>query len=264
MFAAALGDAADAARLQARANNWVNVFDRSNHLLTPRLKNGKFEAGITPTFTKHYVEGDAYEYLWDVPNNYAGLFSLLGGDAKVVPELQRYLSRPDGQGVYAKLANEFDLGEQFAPDYAGDPATTQKVVNVIRNVIYLPGPAGILNNDDLGAESSQFIWEMLGMYPENPGSGNLVFASPGFSQEVITLPNGKTITISAPGASKTRFYASSLTINGAAYTSTFVPFATLAQGSTLDWTLGTTPTTWGTDPQDAPPSYGPIPTAPPA
>ena len=264
MFAAALGDAADAAKLQQRANNWANVFDSANQLLTPRLKNGKFETGITPTFTKHYVEGDAYEYLWDVPNNYAGLFSLRGGDTKVVPELQRYLSRPDGQGTYAKIANEFDLGEQFAPDYAGDPAAAQKAVSVIRNVIYLPGPDGILNNDDLGAESSQYIWEMLGMYPENPGSDNLVFASPGFSQEVISLPNGKTITISAPGASKTRFYVSSLTINGAAYTSTFVPFATLAQGSTLDWTLGTQPTTWGTDPQDAPPSYGPIPTAPPA
>src|ERR1022692_1958173 len=264
MFATALGDTTDAGKLQIRANNWVNLFDASNQLLTPRLKSGKFVTGITPTTTKNYVEGDAYEYLWDVPNDYSGLFSLLGGDAKVVPELRRYLSKPDGQGVYAKLANEFDLGEQFAPDYAGDPATAQKAVDVIRNVIYLPGPDGILNNDDLGSESSQYIWEMLGMYPENPGSDNLVFASPGFSQEVISLPNGKTITISAPGASKTRFYVSSLTINGAAYTSTFVPFATLAQGSTLDWTLGTQPTTWGTDPQDAPPSYGPIPTAPPA
>jgi hypothetical protein len=34
-----------------------------------------------------------------------------------------------------------------------------------------------------------------------------------------------------------------------------VPFSTLAAGATLDWTLGTSPSTWGNAPQDAPPSY---------
>jgi putative alpha-1,2-mannosidase len=47
--------------------------------------------GVTPTATSQYVEGDAYEYLWNVPNNYASLFSLLGGNAKVAPELRQYV-----------------------------------------------------------------------------------------------------------------------------------------------------------------------------
>ena len=71
--------------------------------------------------------------------------------------------------MFAQLSNEFDFGEQFALDYAGDPAGTQKAVNNIRNTMYLPGPSGLQNNDDLGANSSTFIWEMLGMYPENSG-----------------------------------------------------------------------------------------------
>ncbi len=254
-FAAALGDTADAAMLEKRANNWINIFDRKDQLLTPRLKNGRFLTSIRATTTRHYVEGDAYEYLWDVPNNYAGLFSRLGGDAKVVPELRRYFSQPDGQGVYAHLANEFDLGEQFAADYAHSPATTQEVVSTIRDDLCRPGPDGLLNNDDLGAESSQFIWEMLGMYPENPGSDNVVFASPGFPDVVINLPSGKTITISAHGASPTTFYVSSLTINGTAYDKLDVPFGTLAQGATMDWTLTRKPTSWASAPQDAPPSY---------
>ena len=44
------------------------------------------------------------------------------------------------------------------------------------------------------------------MYPENSGSDNLVFNSPGFPHATITLPSGKTITINAPGASPTDFY----------------------------------------------------------
>jgi predicted alpha-1,2-mannosidase len=257
-FAGALGDHADAAMLERRANNWANVFDPADGLLNPRDADGSFVSGITPTSTSDYVEGTAYEYLWNVPNDYAGLFSLLGGDAAVVPELQQYLSQPNGHGMYALLSNEFDFGEQNALDYAGDPAGTQLAVNTMLNDMYLPGPSGLANNDDLGANSSAFIWEMLGMYPENSGSGNLVFASPGFPHAAITLPSGRTITISAPGASPTEFYADGLRLDGQPWNRLYVPYSTLARGATLDWTLGTSPTSWGSAPADAPPSYGPV------
>ena len=89
-----------------------------------------------------------------MPNDYQSLFDLLGGDAKVAPELQSYLSQPNGYGMYDEVSNEFDLGEQYALDYAGDPSGTQAAVNNIENTVYLPGPSGLGNNDDLGAESS--------------------------------------------------------------------------------------------------------------
>jgi putative alpha-1,2-mannosidase len=158
--------------------------------------------------------------------------------------------------MHAELTNEFDLGEQNALDYAGDPAGTQWVVNKIRNTMYRPGPSGLDNNDDLGANSATFIWDMLGMYPENPGSGNLVFSSPGFPHEVITLPSGKQITITSPGASPSKFYVKSLSINGAPDSKLYVPFSRLAKGAMLNWSLGTSPTRWGSAPRDAPPSYG--------
>jgi predicted alpha-1,2-mannosidase len=257
-YAAAMGDNTDATMLAARANNWANVFDGSNGLLTPRMSDGSFVSGVSPTTSTRYVEGDAQEYLWNVPSNYAGLFSVLGGDSAVAPALRRYLSEPNGFGNFAQLTNEFDFGEQYAPDYAGDPAGTQQAVNNIRNGMYLPGPAGLLNNDDLGANSSAFIWEMLGLYPENPGTGTLVFASPGFPHAVITLASGKTITMNAPGASAKRFYVKSLRVNGTARSKLYVPFSTLAKGATLDWSLGTAATSWGTAAKDAPPSYGPV------
>jgi predicted alpha-1,2-mannosidase len=262
-FAASLGNKTDATRFQRMANDWANLWDGSNDLLTGRYENGAFASGVTPLTGNngdetYYVEGDAYEYLWDVPNDYAGLFSLLGGDSKVIPELTKYFSQPNGYGMYAEITNEFDLGEQNALDYAGDPAGTQQIVNDIRNGVYLPGPFGLANNDDLGANSSDFIWAMLGMYPENSGSGNLVFASPGFSHVVINLPDNHTITINAPGASPSRYYVQSLTLNGKRYSKLYVPYSTLAKGATMDWTLGSQPSNWGRAPQDAPPSYGPV------
>jgi predicted alpha-1,2-mannosidase len=254
-FARALGDTGDADMLQARANNWQNVFNLSNNLLNGRNQDGSFVPGVTPTSTTRYVEGTAYEYLWNVPNNYPALFTLLGGKAQVVPALREFLSQPAGSGMHALLTNEFGFGEQYALNYAQDPAGTQQAVNNIRNTMYRPGPSGLPDNDDLGANSSAFVWEMLGMYPENSGSDNLVFNGPGFPQIGISLPNGKTITITAPGASPTTFYVQNLKLNGSPYHRLYVPFSTLAAGATLDWTLGTSPSTWGNAPQDAPPSY---------
>jgi len=258
-FAASQGDRKDSLMLQQRANNWENMFDPDNDLLNPRDEDGQFVPGVVPLSEEsgepYYVEGDAYEYLWDTPNDYPALFSLLGGDSAVIPALTQYLSKPNGYGMNAELSNEFDLGEQYALDYAGDPAGTQQAVNTIRNTMYLPGPSGLANNDDLGAESSQFIFEMLGLYPENSGSGTLVFNTPGFPHASVSLPNGHAITINAPGASPTEFYADSLTINGQPDNRLYTTYDALSRGATLDWTLGTSPTSWGSAPQDAPPSY---------
>jgi predicted alpha-1,2-mannosidase len=258
-FAKSLGDASDAAALTRRANNWENNFYPDNDLLTGRYSSGQFEQGVVPLTEQpgepDYVEGTAYEYLWQVPNDYKTLFSLLGGDAKVVPELQAYLSQPNGYGVYADMSNENDLGQQNALDYAGDPAGTQAALNDIENTVFMPGPSGLANNDDLGAESSQFIWAMLGLYPENPGYDTLLLSTPGFPRESISLPGGHTITINAPGASPAEYYARSLTINGQPDQKLYTTYDYLKQGATLDWTLSPTATDWGSAPQDAPPSY---------
>jgi hypothetical protein len=254
-FARALGDVKDADMLEARANNWQNVFNLSNNLLNGRNTDGSFVPGVTPTSTTRYVEGSAYEYLWNVPNNYPALFALLGGPAAVRPALREFLSQPDGSGMHALLTNEFGFGEQYALNYAQDPAGTQQAVNHIRNTMYKPGPSGLPDNDDLGANSSAFVWEMLGMYPENSGSDILTFNGPGFPHIGISLPNGRSIAINAPGASPTTFYVQNLKLNGSPYHKLSVPFAALAGGATLDWTMGTTPSTWGNAPQDAPPSY---------
>ena len=78
-FAAALGDKSDASMLEQRANNWENTFNPNNDLLNAKYENGQFEPGIVPTTQQNnepdYVEGDAIEYMWDVPNDYQSLRS---------------------------------------------------------------------------------------------------------------------------------------------------------------------------------------------
>ena len=159
--------------------------------------------------------------------------------------------------MFAQLENEFDFGEQFALNYAGDPAGTQQAVNHIRETMYAPGPSGLDNNDDLGANSSAFIWEMLGMYPENSGIDTLTLTSPGFPHASIKLANGHTITIDAPGASASRYYVKSLKLNGKRYSKLVRPVLA-SSTQRLDAATGRSasrPTNWGSAKKDAPPSY---------
>src|SRR6185312_14186775 len=147
-----------------------------------------------------------------------------------------------------------NLSEQYALYYAGDPAAAQDAVHTIETTVYQPGPSGLDNNDDLGAESSQFIWEELGLYPENPGTDTLLLSTPGFAKEQISLANGHSIDISAPNAAN-EYYAANLKINGRPDQKLSTTLSALSKGSSLDWTLSAKPTSWGTSPKDAPQSY---------
>src|SRR5207302_1796253 len=109
--------------------------------------------------------------------------------------------------------------------------------------------------DDLGTMSANFVWGALGFYPVTPGSADLMFNSPLFTQEIIHLPSGATMTVNAPQAGGGNFFVQSLNVNGASSTRNWIPASTWQNGVTLDFTLGSTASSWGSAPGDAPPAY---------
>ena len=78
-----------------------------------------------------------------------------------------------------------------------------------------------------------------------------------FTQTVITLPSGKTLTVNGTGAADNAPYVQSATWNGAAWNNAYAPTAAITSGGTLGFTLGTAAnTSWATAASAAPPSYG--------
>ena len=255
-FAMAMGDTATATSMLARANNWKNVFNPANQLLNPRNTNGQFVGGITPTSTNQYVEGTAEQYRFVVPFNQPALAAMLGGSARTTSLLDAFFASLDGSnGKNAFLANEFDLGTPWFYNWLGAPSHTMQVVNRVETQLYHDTPSGFPNNDDLGTMSANFVWGALGFYPVTPGTADLVFNSPMFTQEVIRLPSGGTLTVNAPQASASSIFVQSLTVNGASTTRSWLPASTWQGGATLGFTLGSAASSWGTGAADAPPSY---------
>jgi predicted alpha-1,2-mannosidase len=283
-LAQSLGDATTAQTFLTRAQNWHNLFDPATGYLAARRTDGTLPPG--PAFQRSplpgigqvgFEEGNAIQYTWSVPQNLAGLFDALGGDATVVSKLNTFFTQLNAgrKQPYDWAGDEPSLGIPWEYDYAGAPYRTQAVVRRIITTLYGPTPDGEPGNDDLGAMSSWYVWAALGLYPETPGRGELVLGSPLFSHVTIALGSGHTIVIDAPKASPASPYVQSLVVQGlasagpgcvstasgtltttAAYLCPWLPATVVETGAQLDFSLGSTPlTTWGASPSDAPPSF---------
>ncbi|AKN18212.1 hypothetical protein B586_19110 [Mycobacterium haemophilum DSM 44634] len=265
-FADSLGDTATAAEFQSRAQYWQNLFNPSTGYISPRSLNGFFRDG--PGFVESssgfgqdgFDEGNAEQYLWWVPHNVAGLVTALGGRRAVARRLDRFTEKLNvgPNEPYLWAGNEPGFGVPWLYNYIGQPWKTQQTVDRVRG-LFGPAPDGEPGNDDLGALSSWYVWAALGLYPSTPGTAILTVNTPLFDRALITVPGGKSIRISAPGASAPRRlrYISGLRIDGQATDQTSLPESIIRTGGDLTFSLSAYPNTrWGTAESAAPPSFG--------
>jgi predicted alpha-1,2-mannosidase len=267
-FAYALGDSATAAKFQNRAQYWQNLFNPTTHYISPRSAMGFFPEGpgvVQPAagcFSQlGFDEGNAEQYVWYVPQNVAGLVTALGGRKALADRLDRFTKKlnagPDEPYLWA--GNEPGFGVPWLYNYVGQPWKTQQLVDRVRSKLFGPTPDGEPGNDDLGAMSSWYVWAALGLYPSTPGMPLLTVNTPLFDRAVIALPAGKSMKISAPGASgRNRMkYISGLTIDGQPTDQTYLPESITQTGGELAFALSGNPNQgWGTAESSAPPSFG--------
>ncbi|MBP2056040.1 putative alpha-1,2-mannosidase [Streptomyces griseochromogenes] len=264
-FAGALGDTRSRQTYAHRAQDWRNVLNPDSGFVQPRNANGSWTSGFSPTSGTDMVEADSWIYSGMVPFNVAGLATAKGGDKAMNDYLDTVLRSYTGANGYAWVGNEPSVELPWEYDYIGEPYKTQATVRSIQDEIWSDTPEGLADgNDDLGEMSAWYVWSALGMYPMTPGTSDLALGSPLFSQAVITLPSGKTLTINGDGAADDAPYVQSATFNGSAWNNAYAPTTAITSGGTLSYTLGTSPNTgWATQASAAPPSYPGDTAAPP-
>ena len=262
-----IGDDATRRQFLERAQYWKNIF---NPQATPdggyiqnRNADGTWPK-FDPASDDGFVEGSAAQYLWMVPFNAKGLFTLLGGPEKASQRLNAFFYNPDGSlavtesgGLHAELNNEPSIETPWLFDFLGQPWKTQEAVRKVLNTIWTNSPKGMPGNDDLGEMSSWYVWSAIGMYPEIPGRAELVLGSPLFTSIHIRRPAGD-ITVKASGAGTNQPYVQSMRLNGASTSKTWLPESFVEHGGALEFELSATPDKqWGINPEDAPPSFEP-------
>ncbi|HEX4731773.1 MAG TPA: GH92 family glycosyl hydrolase [Solirubrobacterales bacterium] len=273
-FAARQGDdAATYDEFIARAANWRNLFDPATGLIEPRYASGAFPDPYDALEGGGFVEGNATQYSWLVPQDPAGLFRQMGGRTKAAARLDRFLRVLNaGAGGthtdHALLGDEPTLETPWLYDWLRRPWKTQAAVR--RGLrLYSPTPAGYPGNDDLGTLSAWYVFGALGLYPAQPGTGTLALGSPLFGRAEVSLAHGKKLTILAPGTARrgkapapaAAPYVAALHVDGHAHDRPWTTFCEIAGGATLGFELSAHPTRWGQNGR-LPPSYGPGSPAP--
>jgi predicted alpha-1,2-mannosidase len=259
-FARDLGDMQTYRTLLHRSGNWANLFDTSTDLIEPRDEQGRFVV-VPPAGEGQlgFQEGNAEQYTWVVPQDQSGLVRAHGGDAAVVQHLDRFFSAlPEHDGdwgtPYIGLNNEPSFGAPFMYLSAHAPARTQSIVRLIETKYFDNAPGGEPGNDDLGAMSAMYLWEVAGLYPQTPGTATLDVASPLFTHVELRSEDGRRIVVDAPNARTGAPYVHHLRVNGKLTTHTWVTVP--KTGSLyLRFDVGTTTSTWGSAPGDEPPSF---------
>ncbi|MEV0580052.1 GH92 family glycosyl hydrolase [Streptomyces sp. NPDC050392] len=274
-----LGHKADAARYDARAQNYRKIFDPSTGFFRARDASGAFTGPADPAESEGFHEGTSWQYQWMVPQDIPGMVDLIGGKDAANQRLDSFFAYDQLLADPAKTAREVWVNGPYAyynadkynpqnePDLiapytylsTGQPWKTTDVVHAALT-LFTNGPTGMTGNDDLGTMSAWMVLSSIGVFPVQPGTDTWGLSTPAFERVDIKLdrryyPRGS-LTVSAPGASDTDRYIQSARLDGAPQSRTYLTTDDIRSARSLSFTVGGEPSAWGTSPEDAPPALG--------
>ncbi|WP_051797058.1 GH92 family glycosyl hydrolase [Catenuloplanes japonicus] len=278
LMARGLGKTADEKLFAARGQWYRNLWDAGTNQFRPRTVDGTWVTPYDPVEAGHqFHEGGAYQYQWLVPQDPAGLVSLMGGRKSTEKRLDDFfvydklLTDPAGTArtdwiaapydYYAKPTynpnNEPDLLAPYMYHWAGAPAKAATVVRAAMT-LFTTGPDGMTGNDDLGTMSAWFVFSALGLYPTMSGADVLAVSTPLFPSATVTTGTG-TLRITAPGVTDANRYIQDVRLDNARVTKNWVTWSSVADGGSLRHTVGSSPSSWGTPAAAEPPSVNKAP-----
>src|SRR6185312_5667973 len=144
-------------------------------------------------------------------------------------------------------------------DVAGQPWKTQDKVRDALSRLYVGSEIGqgYPGDEDNGEMSAWYLFSAAGFYPLRMGTPAYVIGAPYFPHMDIALANGRHIVIDAPAVSANNRYVSCLRVTAQPWNKLTMSHALLAQGATLEFLMGPTPSRWASDEAALPPSLTP-------
>lgn len=265
-LAKALGKEEDYTYFADRGTWWKNTIDPETGFARLRKSDGSFEKEFDPFVTganHHYVEGNAWQLTFFVPQDVPELARTIGRDRFLSrlsegfreSEIWRYNAPGERYGDFPVVqGNQQSMHFAFLFNWVGEPWQTQKWSRSILERYYGYGAGdAYLGDEDQGQMSAWFVIAALGLFQTDGGCSTepvYEIASPLYEKVVINLDNrygrGRQFTIKANGASRLNKYVQSARLNGRPLTSFRFPAADLLKGGILELEMGDKPNYgWG-------------------
>jgi predicted alpha-1,2-mannosidase len=230
-LARALGHQDIAGTFLRRAQNWRNTFDAETGYARPRKVSGEWVSPFDPLATPGFVEGNAWQYTWFVPQDVPGLVRALGRD-RFLTRLNEGFERsavtrftaPSAQHELTLInhGNQPTMQVAWLFNWAGEPWLTQKWARALLDTYYGHNSSdAYLGDEDQGQMSAWFVMAALGLFQTDGGCRvNPIYelGSPLYPKIVLHLSrehySGRTFTIEARGASRANRFIQSAEFNG--------------------------------------------------
>ncbi|RGP18032.1 GH92 family glycosyl hydrolase [Parabacteroides gordonii] len=249
-----------------RGTWWRNAINPETGYAQMRSSDGSWSKDFDPFHSganHHYVEGNAWQLTYFVPQDVPALAEVIGKD-RFVERLQwgfeasepwRYNAPNDQYWDYPVVqGNQQSMHFAFLFNWVGKPWLTQRWSRSIIERYYGTGMANAyLGDEDQGQMSGWLIMASLGLFQTDGGCSTepvYEIASPLFEKVVIDLGErfgrGKTFTIEARNASRSNKYVQSALLNGKPLQSFSFPASELLKGGSLVLEMSSEPNySWG-------------------
>ncbi|HTN37721.1 MAG TPA: GH92 family glycosyl hydrolase [Arachidicoccus sp.] len=262
-FAKKLGKTKDYQHFMERSMYYKNLYNTQSGFFQAKDDKGNWLPGFDPVAYggnggNPFTEGNAWQYLWYVPQDIHGLVTLEGGEKGFADKLDSFFTIKDlpkevngnASGFIGQYAhgNEPSHHVTYLYDYIGQPWKTQFYVAKVLRELYNNSFSGYSGNEDCGQMSSWYIFSAMGFYPVNPADGIYAIGSPILGKATIRLDGNKTFTMTAKNASDKNIYIQSARLNGHDYNKPYLLHSDIVNGGTLEFVMGSNPNKkWGTD-----------------
>ncbi|MEI6945704.1 GH92 family glycosyl hydrolase [Paraflavisolibacter sp. H34] len=266
-LAKSLGKEKEYEQYRQRAGWWKNVIDTATGYARMRKSDGSWYEKFDPFRSganEHYVEGNAWQLTFFVPQDVPGLAKTIGverfkerlGWGFDESEKWRFNAPNDQYWDYPVIqGNQQSMHFAYLFNYVQQPWLTQKWSRSIMDRYYNYGVANAyLGDEDQGQMSSWFIMSALGLFQVDGGCQvNPIYeiGSPLYEKVTIDLGGrygrGKTFTLEAKNASRENKYVQSAVLNGRKLDTFWFPASELLKGGSLVLEMGPEPNkSWGT------------------
>ena len=249
-----------------RGNWWKNAINPATGYAQMRYSNGEWEKNFDPFKSganHHYVEGNAWQLTFFVPQDVPALTEIIGKERFIdrlswgfkASEPWRYNAPGDQYWDFPVVqGNQQSMHFAFLFNWAGQPWQTQRWSRSIIDRYYgFDTSNAYLGDEDQGQMSAWFVMAALGLFQTDGGcNAEPVYelGSPLFEKIKIDLGKhfgrGKQFIIKASNTSRENKYIQSAKLNGKKLNSFKFPAKELLKGGTLELEMGDRPNkNWG-------------------
>ncbi|WP_165025576.1 GH92 family glycosyl hydrolase [Dysgonomonas sp. ZJ279] len=265
-LAKALGKDTDYKVFADRGNWWRNAIDPETGYARLRNSDGNWVKDFDPFKSganHHYVEGNAWQLTFFVPQDVPALADMIGKKNFIdrltwgfeASEPWRYNAPGDQYWDFPVVqGNQQSMHFAFLFNWVDQPWQTQRWSRSIMDRYYGHDFANAyLGDEDQGQMSAWFIMAAIGLFQTDGGTNVepvYEIASPLFEETVIDLGErfgrGKQFVIKAKDASRNNKYIQSAKLNGETLNSFKFPAKDLLNGGILELQMGAEPNkNWG-------------------